>query len=142
MKTFKIVKIVDNMSVIINGGAIHGIKINDIFRIYTQSDVVIDPETNEELGSFETTKATLKAFNVFEKMTICKNALYDSLSQEAVNISLINVSLFNIYGNHKPLNVDKKQITPLIHDNTIRVGDVVVPVDFTREIEDDQGNEE
>lgn len=66
----KIIRILDTTSLIINLGKEHGITYSSIFYVLGDSEPVIDPETNAELGSVKVAKIRVKASQVFDKFTI------------------------------------------------------------------------
>ena len=111
MKELKIIRIIDDRTVIINGGSENDIFTNDIFQIYELGDKIVDPETNEELGFLEQIKDTIIAVNVMEKMTIC--------TKKPEKIGLEDFYSDLMY-------VEQNEITGgLKSDNPIKVGDKV-----------------
>lgn len=109
---FKVVKIVDDKTIVINAGKNNGIQNADKFEIYELGDEVIDPETNENLGNLTSHKAYVQVINVYEKMALCENTERETL--------LLSAN----YSSIKPLNIDISQITGGISKNkTIRIGD-------------------
>lgn len=112
---FKIVKIVDAETIVINGGSDNGISIGDIFEIFETGQEVIDPDTGESLGTLDNVKETVRAINVFPQLTICRHIIKRSL----VPSELIRET-------NKTLNVDATQISGgLSSDTVIKLGDKV-----------------
>lgn len=112
---FRIVKIVDSETIVINGGSDNGINKGDSFEIFEIGQEVIDPDTGESLGTLDTTKDTVCAVNVFPQLTICRHIIRKSL----VPSELIRVT-------NKTLNVDATQISGgLSSDIVIKLGDKV-----------------
>ena len=66
----KIIRIVDNRTVIINLGKKDGVTDKSYFQIVGESEDIVDPFTKEKLGAVNIVKANLKASNTFEKFTI------------------------------------------------------------------------
>lgn len=116
---FKIVKIISDYQIVVNGGFEHGIKKGDILEVYILGDEIIDPDTKESLGTLDTVKETLKVINVFQKMCVCINSQYDQ--------PILALNMSSILGpKTKRLNVDSTQISGGLSDDTkIRVGDLV-----------------
>lgn len=112
---FKIVKIVDSETIVINGGSDNGISIGDSFEIFETGQEVIDPDTGESLGTLDNVKETVRAINVFPQLTICRHTIKRSL----VPSELIRETI-------KTLNVDATQISGgLSSDTVIKLGDKV-----------------
>lgn len=66
----RIIRILDNRTVIINLGRREYIADNSIFSILGGPEAVIDPFTEEELGYVSVVKSKLKAAQVYERFTI------------------------------------------------------------------------
>ena len=69
---YKIIKIIDDKTIVINGGSENGIKNGDKFEILDTGEQITDPFTNENLGTLDTIKEIVTADNVLPKMTICR----------------------------------------------------------------------
>lgn len=117
--SWKVVKIIDEYNIVVNAGSEHGIRKDSRLEIFVPGEEIIDPETNESLGTLDTIKAYLEVKNVFPKMCVCENAETRS------------VSLFMAYNltreETKPLNIDSSQISGGLNktDKKIRIGDLV-----------------
>lgn len=125
--TYKIVKILDEYSVIINAGTNMGIEIGDEFQILdTEGSEVIDPETGAVLGYLELVKETVRVSDVHEKMCFCETGYSVGINQNIIR-GLSNIANAYTYTERKKLNVDLTQVTGgLRHsDAPIRVGDIV-----------------
>lgn len=125
---YKIIKIIDDMSVIVNCGTNQGIKEGDLFYIRSKkTEKVVDPDTNEVLGEFNRFKAKIEAVNVLEKMCICKNALKTASITDLAKLSLSG-------GQRQELNVDPEQISGGLfdaEDELIHIGDLVDKINKT-----------
>lgn len=73
-KQLKIVKIIDEYKIVINGGVNDNIHIGDEFEVYQIGIPVIDPETAEELGTLDPIKAYIEVAHVYPKMCVCTNS--------------------------------------------------------------------
>lgn len=119
---YKVVKIIDDMNVVINCGSNQNIEEGELFYILSDTkEKVIDPDTNEVLGEFNRIKARIEAITVFEKMSICQNA------SKALPFADIIRSSFDT--EHRlGLNVDPEQISGGLfdaEDELIKIGDRV-----------------
>lgn len=120
---FRIVKIIDDYRVVINGGA-EFFEQGDILEVYSVGEDVIDPYTDESLGTLDIIKAKLTVDILYEKMCLCTNKDVESpiSSLTAANLA---PSLFN--ATPKPLQVDLTQVSGGFDDidMTIKIGDLV-----------------
>lgn len=119
-KQFKVVKIINEMKIVINAGSNDSIERGLKLEIYTPGEEVFDLDTNESLGTLDTVKAYIEVVDVFPKMCICRNTetkIYNALAgfQNFVKEEI------------KPLIIDPKQITGGLNnsDKVIRIGDFV-----------------
>ena len=112
---FKVIKIISDKRIVINAGK-NEVQTGDILRVIEKnSEEIVDPDTNEVLGTLDYIKATITVEYVYEHMSICKNyetktvnALdpFEPLSQREVT-SPLNVNLSQITGGY---NIDNKLI--------------------------------
>ena len=112
---FKVIKIISDKRIVINAGK-NEVQTGDILRVIEKnSEEIVDPDTNEVLGTLDYIKATITVEYVYEHMSICKNyetktvnALdpFETLRQREVT-SPFNVNLSQITGGY---NIDNKLI--------------------------------
>ena len=112
---FKVIKIIIDKRIVINAGK-NEVQTGDILRVIEKnSEEIVDPDTNEVLGTLDYIKATITVEYVYEHMSICKNyetktvnALdpFETLRQREVT-SPLNVNLSQITGGY---NIDNKLI--------------------------------
>ena len=122
MNEYKIVKIVDDKTVVINYGEDDGAKIGDKLQIISEGEEVFDPDTKASLGTLDTVKEIIEIINVLPKMSICKNR--STYIRNAITGFMDNFSYNEI--KDKTLNVELKEITGGLSDDlVIRVGDKV-----------------
>lgn len=120
MNDYHIVKIIDEKTIVINAGKKNNIKVGDEFEIYFDSENIIDPITNEDLGCYSIIKDYVQVTNVFEKISICKSYSAGTL------FTTMNVFSSLVGSECKSLNVDKTDISGFGNDTTkIKVGDKV-----------------
>ena len=131
LKQFHIVKIINDSEFIINAGIGDNV-VGDKFKIVGHSiDEIIDPITNESLGSLETSKGTIEVKRVFEKMSIAS-----SLSRF---VSPFLQPMRDFYKTERVrLNVDLTQVSGSSSntDDAIRIGDTVVKIEQGSESND------
>lgn len=114
---FKVVKIIDDETIVINAGKKNGIKLGNKFEIYDTGEEIFDPDTNESLGTLDTIKETVKAINVLPKMCICRHIVVTNFLEPIDNLNRVHP---------KMLNVETTQISGgLSSDTKIRIGDKV-----------------
>lgn len=135
-RNYKIVQILNEYSVVINGGFNDGIKRGQLFQIYNIGDEVFDPDTKLSLGTRDNIKAEVIATEVSEKLTVCENR---------TNTSLINKYLWDEHTTFAqtidalskriptPLPIDPSQVTESTkYDKTIHIGDLVRPISYDK----------
>lgn len=119
---FRIVRILDEFSVVIDGGYENGIKKNDIFQIYVPGEKITDPENPEvELGTLDTIKATIKATQVSPTITVCNNADGPNTFMPELQKLLSSLPIST-----RPLRVEPTQIhTTSFSNEPVKIGDFV-----------------
>lgn len=120
-KNWKVIKIIDDYNIVINGGKNDYLKIDDELEIFLPGEMLIDPDTKEELGELDYIKARIVVKDLFEKFSICTN------SEETVS-NFATMSAFALNKTSvKPLNVKSDEITgySLNSSKTIKIGDLV-----------------
>lgn len=125
-KEFKIVKILDEYNVVINAGISQDIKQGDQFQILDkEGSEVVDPDTQEVIGTLDLIKATVRVTELHEKMCICSSQSSIKMNSPFLSgISSISDS-FTVSEQEK-LNVDLAQVTggKRKSNKKIRLGDV------------------
>lgn len=123
--TFKIAKIVNDYTFIINGGSTDGVEEADEFNIVQKEDFeVLDPDTGESLGSYELIKGKIYATNIYPKFSICETRTYQQTVNTNAFQNIIGNSTKTITSNIR-LDVDEDQITGGLTPDPIKVGDTV-----------------
>lgn len=87
----RVIRILDNRTVIINLGRRDHITGNSVFRILGEPEAVVDPFTEEELGRVTVVKSKVKALEVFEGFTIATTKWTTSYS------TLGTINLGNVF---------------------------------------------
>ena len=112
----KVAKIINEHQIVITGGRYDGIHVDDLFEIYDSGTTVFDPDSGKNLGSLEYVKATIRAIQVFDEMTLCTNAEND--------VAIFKKFTEGLVGTPVSLNVAPDDISGGI-DMKIHVGDLV-----------------
>lgn len=125
---FRVIRIMSDMSILLNCGKNDGIKLGDQFRILSEeTEKIVDPFSNEILGVINKYKAEIEVTQVYDKMCICQNAHRSgSMADLAMNIS----RAYSL-GSRRRLNVDPGQISggfSANSDDVIQIGDEVEPI--------------
>jgi len=131
----KIAKILSDTLVIVNLGAMHGIRLGTIFTILAEGDEVTDPDSGEVLGNWEVPKGHVVVTNVQDRLCTCeayeKQKPEDAddsdpttrvLSADMIRISMRPESLGT---KHVKLNVNRNEVSGLPRIGPIQVGDKV-----------------
>lgn len=120
-KNYKIARIIDRYTVIINAGKRDGIVKGMQFEVLGNSDdAVLDPDTKEILGFLSAPKAIIRVNEVHDKYSFCGNS-------ESYISPIKQSSTFRISAG-SPLNVNPADVRPAssnISRQPISKGDVV-----------------
>lgn len=68
----KVAKILNDTHLVVNLGAMHGVKVGTVFAILAEGDEVKDPDTGEVLGKWEVPKGYVIATHVQDRLTTCQ----------------------------------------------------------------------
>ena len=80
----KIAEIIDEYTVVINRGHVHGVEEDMRFVIYEPGEEIKDPKTKESLGKFEYVKAKVEVVNVQEKYSTAKTYETHTMTMPAI----------------------------------------------------------
>lgn len=70
----KVVKILDEYSVVVDVGSVNGVEEDMEFVIYEEGEPIEDPDTGEEIGNIEFPKARVKPYHIMENMTVMESS--------------------------------------------------------------------
>jgi len=125
----KVVKIEDKFTIVANRGSSSGVKEGDKFVVVGIGDVILDPDTGEELGPLEIVRGKVIAIHVQEKISTLKSCDYESSlgKREIKKISSKALGLASIFG---PQDTVTESIIPgedrLKELVGVSVGDVLI----------------
>jgi hypothetical protein len=78
-KPYRVVKVLDPSTVVINVGSAEGITKKDRFLIYAlDAEELIDPDTKASLGQLEKVRGTATPLHIQEKMTTVRSDRFES----------------------------------------------------------------
>lgn len=118
----RVIRVMNNESLIVNVGSVHGINLGDEFAILGTTETIVDPITNEELGDFYYTKETLEVVDVQSRYSILAKP-----SRRPSNVFGFPEPVSESSDNYDftPINIDPDEIKPLKDEKSmiIHVGD-------------------
>ena len=137
--TGKIIRIVDSKTIIINLGTSDGITDNSYFNLIGEPEEIIDPFSNEKLGSVNIVKAKLKTSQAYEKFTIATTNWSTTRFKVPGVVFPGMRDLFDTEViDEGDLRVNKSEMEPwkAKSESPVKVGDIV-----TVEVEEDKGDQ-
>lgn len=78
----KVVKVLDDYSIVVNRGTDHGLKLGNQFLIIGLGEVIRDPDTNEDLERLEIVKGKVEIVHAQEKISTLKSCRYSRASEK------------------------------------------------------------
>lgn len=132
-KQFHIVKIINDSEFIINAGT-DDTAVGDKFKIIGYADEeIVDPITNDSLGSIETSKGIIHITHVFEKMSIASSGTrYVDPFTSSLMRAEPSKFMPSVYKREQiRLNVDLTQVSGASNhtNDPIRIGDKVIKLE-------------
>jgi len=124
----RIVRIVDERTLIANIGADQGVSIGQHFVIVQPVEAVVDPQTNESLGVWEMIKARLVAMHVQPHLVTLMPLPSGERAQQTTVLSqrmAWDARGVPIGSEDVSLSVDHSQISGRRRAEAIRIGDTV-----------------
>lgn len=115
MITARVIRIISTKQLIFNAGEQDGVRRGQRFRVHSQPESIIDPDSGELLGEYRVTKVTVEPDRVFPRFTIASQP-YRYESDDPSDDS---------YAEWPDLPVDPTEIAPLGAHLHVTVGDFV-----------------
>lgn len=131
MDQYKVVKIIDENRIVINAGASDGFKSGSKFEIFVKGDMVIDPDTKEELGTLDFIKAKIEIETLYLNMSVCVNVKKVDNNPMATALTTLSNRALSVYGYGEKvpdeLDVDMSEATGGLakYNSKIKIGDLV-----------------
>lgn len=131
----RVIKIIDEYSIVINGGLDDSISKGDEIDIFMEGDVLIDPfNDNRELGTLDFIKDTLEVVEVYRNFSVCqkfeeKEIYTPSAMERALEPTLRLTGQFKgstqIKKIRKTIEIDEEEKSGRVKgDSTIKIGDL------------------
>lgn len=126
----RIIKIVDEFTVVIDKGKKDGVEERDRFIIYDEGDEIFDLEGNS-LGKLEIVKGKVRVQHVQEKFSVCKGykEKFIRRSPSAYQSLISSMSVFSNFEVEEeliPLDIDEKDTSALnTEPKPVIIGDLV-----------------
>ncbi len=71
---FRVARVLDDFTIVLNKGAHDGLSLNDKFLIFEEGEDVIDPESGESLGPIEIVKGRVKVVHLQERVCTVRSS--------------------------------------------------------------------
>jgi len=120
----KVVKIMDEYTVVINRGSEHSVEEDMRFVIYEPGDEIKDPDTDKSLGKFEHVKAKVEVTNVSEKFSTAKTYETHTMTMPALQEAIVRVT-GQTMRNELPLDEETRAGLPERKKTLVKIGDLV-----------------
>jgi hypothetical protein len=120
----KIVKIISNKSVVIDLGSEDGVKEDDIFLIFEETEEIKD-SNGESLGCLEIIKAKVKATVPQTNMTICNAFETRTIEERSPSALMALQPSVRTEKRLILLNIDESEIDDNLNSPKIKIGDYV-----------------
>ena len=117
MKQGKVIKVIDNFTIVINKGSESDVKKGDICLIYSVGEELFDPDNGESLGELEIVKGQGKVIHVQEKISTIES----SEIKTTRTVKKPNINSWTQFLNQEEESFD----TIKIPFNNVEVGDFV-----------------
>lgn len=126
----KVVRVLDDYSVVVNRGSTNGMKVGDQFVVAGLGEEIVDPDTYETLGKLEIVKGRAEVTHVQEKLATLKSCRY-SRTPEKKEIKKVTSSgkggLVGVFGAQDTVT---ESVTPgepiLLKLENVVLGDVLI----------------
>lgn len=128
---FQVIKIIDEFSIVINGGLNDSISKGDEIEIFVIGDMITDPfNDNKELGTLDFVKATLEVVEIYRDFSVCKKfeekEVYTPSAMEKAFAPVAGYmqGTKRIEKTVQKININEEEITGRIKDDfVIKIGD-------------------
>lgn len=124
---YKVIKVIDPYTIVINGGMNSDLDFNDEFTIYgVEDEPTLDPETKEDLGYLKYPKGNAVVIDIQEKMAILQSSEFIITTRKEKVVPSVYDKLINPIQKIKPhvIEYDEKKRLPFKNP---QIGDIVEP---------------
>lgn len=131
----KVAKILNDRELAINRGADQGVSVGTLFKVMDPEELVLDPDTEEELGLIEREKIRVKVFLVQDN--ICVARTYETYRTHAGALSL-DFGFSQLFSSSqtkvRTLRASEYPSNPIDEaESFVSIGDIVVELDPNEE---------
>lgn len=123
--TGKIIRFIDDHTAIINLGSVDGVEPRMRFGIYTPTDEIVDPETNEVLGTYRRRKGIVVVDEVHERFCVASAPSVREEVVEETTGAILGARTRRRTTTRRDLDVARGQVKPLPTGDEVLVGDTV-----------------
>jgi hypothetical protein len=121
----RVIRIFDRRTLVLNIGAADGVQPGMRFAIYTPREDIVDPESQENLGTYRLRKATVVAQTVSQRFTVAAAATVTRRVGGASLTGSLSALMGQVEEVEVDLPVDSAEIEPLGASRHVLVGDTV-----------------
>lgn len=120
---YKVIEILNSKELLINYGSNNGAIDGQRIKIIKKGEDVIDPETEENLGTLDIIKGDLKIYRAYPKFSICRDITY----KETSILDPLSARMKTQTPQYHDLNIEDKDISGRwpISTPPIKVGDSI-----------------
>lgn len=120
-RLFKVIKVIDETTIVINAGKKDEITESSKFLIFELGEELFDPETEEKLGRLEVVKGTGKPIHIQDKITTIRSNIFSYPFEKRRIIKKTGGLLFNS-PHEEVVETGDKKIEPF---EKVHIGDLV-----------------
>jgi hypothetical protein len=124
----RIVRLIDDHTAILNVGANHGVEGRMRFAIYTPTDPIVDPETDEVLGDYRRLKGVVVVDEIAAAFCVASAPVVQEEVVEEVGFIGMTTKRRRKTRTRSDLNVAEAQIRAMPTGDVVQVGDYVEQV--------------
>lgn len=127
----KVVKVIDKYTIVINAGAEKGVRLGQNFLIVGVGETIIDPDTNESLGSLEIVRGKARVTHVQDRISTLASAESEKRPDvkeiKKVSTAGRGNTLASIFGPQETVTESIKPSDPQIKEfSGVEVGDLAI----------------
>ncbi|MGN5130595.1 hypothetical protein ACTG13_13340 [Aeromonas hydrophila] len=127
----KVVHISDNFSVVINAGEAQNVKVGMKFLIVGLGDLILDPDTGEELEQLEIVRGRAEVVHVQARLSTLKSIETERQpdTREIKKVTSRNAGLASLIGSQDVVTESIKPSEPILLElNNVCLGDYVIKI--------------
>lgn len=115
---FKVIKIIDDFTLMVNAGKEDGYQVGDEFEIFIKGSIITDPDNPEIiLGSLDKITGKVKIDILYDHISICTSNEYSPSAMA----SIISMNQRTFSETKKRLNVNSEDIEPVLSPDDLKI---------------------